>query len=235
MVIPAAFIGSTVTSTTGDCYFINSNIELVATLTWSGNEVPGEYLDCNECTTFNPCPVTPSPSITPSISISKTPSVTPSRTPSISITPSISVSRTPSVTPSRTPSISISVTPSITPSISVSKTPSVTPSISISKTPSVTPSITPSVSGISYSFYANDWTPGTPCGPAYGIWLGSDGYYYATDDGAVTFTLLYSLAEFWYQYQYYDPFFDMYVYNQYSVDSTSTSINFEGQLSATCF
>jgi hypothetical protein len=70
--------------------------------------------------------------VTPSISISATPSVT----------PSISISKTPSVTPS----ISISATPSITPSISISKTPSVTPSISISKTPSVTPSRTPSTS-----------------------------------------------------------------------------------------
>jgi len=61
----------------------------------------------------------------------------------ISVTPSISISNTPSisVTPSATPSISISRTPSI------SVTPSTTPSISISSTPSisVTPSITPSV------------------------------------------------------------------------------------------
>jgi hypothetical protein len=100
-------------------------------------------------TTF-PLSPTPSPtpsisvSVTPSItpSISETPSLTPSSTPSITVSPSIIVSRTPSVTPS----ISISTTPSITPSISISVTPSLTPSISISSTPSVTPSLTPSIS-----------------------------------------------------------------------------------------
>ena len=101
-------------------------------------------------TTF---PLSPTPSPTPSISVTRTPSITPSisltptrtpsTTPSISVSPSIIITRTPSVTPSITnsptvtPSISISSTPSITPSISVS----VTPSISISSTPSVTPSI----------------------------------------------------------------------------------------------
>ena len=107
-------------------------------------------------------PPSPTPSITPSTSISNTPSITPtisiSRTPSI--TPSITITRTPSITPtisiSNTPSITISpsITPSITPSISISATPSITPSItptiSISKTPSIsiskTPSITPTIS-----------------------------------------------------------------------------------------
>jgi hypothetical protein len=81
--------------------------------------------------------------VTPSISISTTPS----------ITPSISISRTPSITPS----ISISRTPSVTPSISISRTPSVTPSISISKTPSIsiskTPSVTPSTSVVAAQKY----------------------------------------------------------------------------------
>ena len=100
----------------------------------------------------------PEPSLTPSVSISRTPSITPSisisRTPSVSITPSISISRTPSISitasisNSRTPSISFSRTPSIsiTPSISFSRTPSFTPSLSFSRTPSITPSLTPSIS-----------------------------------------------------------------------------------------
>ena len=60
---------------------------------------------------------------------------------SIALTPTPTISYTPSVTPT------ISVTPSvsITPSISVSKTPSITPSLSVSHTPSVTPSLTPTV------------------------------------------------------------------------------------------
>jgi uncharacterized protein (TIGR02145 family) len=97
--------------------------------------------------------VTPSrtPTITPSLSISKTPSKTPSRTPtvtsspSISVTPSLSISRTPLATPSlstsKTPSLSISKTPSKTPSLSISAT----PSLSISKTPSPSRSKTPSM------------------------------------------------------------------------------------------
>ena len=100
--------------------------------------------------------VTPSVTMTPSITLSNTPSVT--ITPSISlsttpsVTPSITLSNTPSVTPSVTitPSISLSTTPSVTPSITLSNTPSVTssvtitPSITISNTSSATPSITPS-------------------------------------------------------------------------------------------
>ena len=150
------------------------------------------------------CPPSPTPTVTPSISISTTPSVTPSTTPSI--------------TPTRTPS----------------NTPSITPTISVTPTRSVTPSITPSVSGLSYTFYALDWTPSTPCGPAYAIYIGSDGKYYATDDGANTFVLMYSLAESWYEYLYYDPNFTTDVYQEYSVNSTSTVITTIGQLFFTC-
>ena len=72
----------------------------------------------------------PSPSVTPTISI------TPSRTPTISVSPTVtpSITRTPSVTPSFTPPPSITRTPTVT------VTPSRTPNISNSPTP--TPSIT---------------------------------------------------------------------------------------------
>jgi hypothetical protein len=81
---------------------------------------------------------------TPTLSPTPTISVTPSKTPSISVTPSktpsvsISPTATPSITPppSNTPSITPSITPSQTPGISISPTPSIT----ISATPSVTPS-----------------------------------------------------------------------------------------------
>jgi hypothetical protein len=64
-----------------------------------------------------------------------TPTPTPTITPTISLTPSVTptITRTPTITPSITPTISI--TPSITPTISI--TPSITPTISI--TPSITP------------------------------------------------------------------------------------------------
>jgi len=80
----------------------------------------------------------PSPSRTPSVT------VTPSVTPTISVTPSItpSFSRTPSVTPSYTaqPSKSPSYTPTVTPSKTPGVTQSVTPTVTMSRTPSITPS-----------------------------------------------------------------------------------------------
>jgi len=114
----------------------------------------------------------PTPTMTPTLSISSsvvgTPSITPTRTPSLSIsaTPSLTPTRTPSLSISRTPSLSIaggttpslsisatpSLTPTRTPSLSISRTPSLsiaggtTPSLSISATPSLTPTRTPSLS-----------------------------------------------------------------------------------------
>jgi hypothetical protein len=93
---------------------------------------------------------TPTPSITPSVSIGWSPSVTPSATPSASVgwspsaTPSLTA--TPFVTPSNTPSSSVGWSPSVTPTVTPSRTPSPTPSHTPSKTPSVTPSATPSAS-----------------------------------------------------------------------------------------
>ena len=74
--------------------------------------------DCSKCFSKggNACP-TPTPS--PSATISTTPTNTPTKTPSISVTqtPSISVTQTPSISPTQTPSISL--TPTATPSIRV--------------------------------------------------------------------------------------------------------------------
>jgi hypothetical protein len=73
-------------------------------------------------------------------SICNPPSVTPSISVSVSLTPSISISATPSISVSPTPTISVSssqgVSVSPTPSISISPT----PSISLSRTPTPTPS-----------------------------------------------------------------------------------------------
>jgi hypothetical protein len=67
---------------------------------------------------------------------------TPSMSITPTVTPSLSISATPSVTPTVTPSLSISAT--ISPSLSISATPS--PSLSISATPTITPTISPSTS-----------------------------------------------------------------------------------------
>jgi hypothetical protein len=98
----------------------------------------------------------PSPSATPSASVSATPSVSPSASVSAtpSASPSVSVSATPSVSASvsvsATPSVSVSASPSVSPSVSVSASPSASPSVSVSATPSASASVsvsaTPSVS-----------------------------------------------------------------------------------------
>jgi hypothetical protein len=122
--------------------------------------------------------ILPTPSNTPSISVSSSvgSSVSPTPTSSVTMTPTSSISRSPSIT--RTPSSSISVTPSvtstnsatpsntpsITPSVSttISSTPSNSPTPSISQTPtiSITPSITPSPSPSPKVYYGftTEWT-----------------------------------------------------------------------------
>ena len=90
------------------------------------------------------------PSVTPSITVSTTPSVsiTPTRTPSVSITLSVtpSITITPSITPSTTTSVSVTPSVSLTPSISITATPNASTSAFPSVTPSITPSITPTIS-----------------------------------------------------------------------------------------
>ena len=110
------------------------------------------YDDCESCRVAS----FPSPSITPTVTVSPsvgtTATPTPTVTPTISITPSItvSISVTPTISVTNSISVSPSLTPSNTPAGSVSVTPTVTPSVtpSASVTPSQTPSpsVTPSVS-----------------------------------------------------------------------------------------
>ena len=68
----------------------------------------------------------------------------PSNNPTVSVTPT----RTPSITPSRSVGTSVTPTPTVTPSISVtpSITPSITTTLSVTPTPSITPSFTPTIS-----------------------------------------------------------------------------------------
>lgn len=53
MLISDAFVGTIVTSTTGECFEVKSSFEVTATVTWSGNL---GYVDCSTCITANPCP-----------------------------------------------------------------------------------------------------------------------------------------------------------------------------------
>ena len=106
------------------------------------------------------CGYPPTPSTTPSLSItpSETPSITPSETASVTPTPSESVSATPSVTNS------LSITPTITPTISISVTPTVTPTISITPTVTPTKTVTPTPSKspcLSFGTYIYEYCVGT--------------------------------------------------------------------------
>jgi hypothetical protein len=239
-------ITATFTVNLGECCF-----EYLYTNNVSGSTLTIEYTDCNYdpqvitagfgtsgsfcatsiqysnntgsySTSGSLCPPAPTPSITPTISISATPYITPSTTPTI--------------TPSKTPSISISTTPSITPSISISTTPgvSITPSVTPSITPSRTPSITPSVSGLNYTFITV-MNAQAPCNfPEFNIYLGSDGKYYASDDQGVTYTLMYSISEFWFELIGYDPNFMANVFKYWSVNTTSTVLIDNGNFLQNC-
>jgi hypothetical protein len=101
MVISDAYEDSIVTSTEGECFTVIKEFGEVPTITWSGNESPSQYENCEECQESNPQYTCPDPSPTPSVSI----------------TPSLSRG---DISPSVTPSISISATPSVTPSTSIS-------------------------------------------------------------------------------------------------------------------
>ena len=84
----------------------------------------GAYSLCPSLTPTPSVTLSPTPTITPTISL--TPTITPTNTPSTSLTPTI----TPTITPSTTPTISL--TPSITPSKSV--TPTNTPTLTVTPT-----------------------------------------------------------------------------------------------------
>ena len=87
-----------------------------------------------------------------------------------------------------------------------------------------------------YTPYAFAWSAYGPCSYVYyDIYLSGDGKYYVTNDGGSTFSLMYSVAEFWYEYLYYDPNFMADVFNAYSVNTTSTVINDDGLFLANCF
>ena len=91
---------------------------------------------------------TPTPSVTPTATITGTPEPTPSITPSatptgtVTGTPEPTPEPTPEATPEATPSASQTPTPSVTPSASPTQTPSVTPTGTVTGTPQPTPTPT---------------------------------------------------------------------------------------------
>lgn len=87
--------------------------------------------------------VPPTPSVTPTLTMTPTPSVT--TTPSN--TPSVTPTETPQITPSVTPTNTITSTPTITPTTTttLTATPEVTPTTTSTITPTLTNSPTPSV------------------------------------------------------------------------------------------
>jgi len=124
--------------TTPGCYDIIDNAEpntgIDAVLTMSV-----DYGDCATCQAV----VTPTPTVT--TTPTKTPRVTPTQTTTPSVTPSVTPTKsqtpTPSVTKTQTPTPSITKTQTPTPSITASATRTPTPSITAS--PTDTPNVTP--------------------------------------------------------------------------------------------
>lgn len=94
---------------------------------------------------YEPNPITPSPTPTPSVTPTltptntPTPSVTATNTPTPSITATQTVTPTPSVTPTMTVTPTNTVTPTVTPTSSLTPTPTVTPTKTLTPTPTNTP------------------------------------------------------------------------------------------------
>jgi hypothetical protein len=127
------------------CYDIIDNAE-PATGVDKVRTISVDYGDCTACQAV----VTPTPTVT--TTPTKTPSVTPTTTVTPSVTPSVTKTQTqtptPSATTTQTPTPSVTKTQTPTPSITASATNTPTPSITASPTdtPSVTPTTTPTPS-----------------------------------------------------------------------------------------
>ena len=124
--------------TTSGCYDIIDNAE-PNTGTDTVLTMSVDYGDCTTCQAV----VTPTPTITKTPT--RTPSVTPTTTSTPTVTPSVSPTKsqtpTPSVTTTKTPTPSITASPTDTPSVTPTTTSTPTPSITAS--PTDTPSVTP--------------------------------------------------------------------------------------------
>ena len=135
----------------GNCYNATSDgpaTQEVDDTSWSF--LSGETCSYNECL---PCPtptITPTPTLTPGLSPSPTPTITSTPTTTPTVTPTTTSTPTTSVTPTNTPTTSVtptntpttSVTPTITPTNT--QTPTITPTNT--QTPTKTPTQTPTPS-----------------------------------------------------------------------------------------
>jgi uncharacterized repeat protein (TIGR01451 family) len=101
----------------GNLYMVDYDYNLV-------QEVPGGL-----------CPVTPTPTVSPTLTPTSTPTLTPTATPTLTPSPTFTSSPTPS--PTRTSTTS--PTPTLTPTLTPSSTPTSTPTFTFSFTPSPTP------------------------------------------------------------------------------------------------
>jgi hypothetical protein len=129
-------------ASTPGCYDIIDNAE-PNTGTDTVLTMSVDYTDCTTCQAV----VTPTPTVTTTPTKTPTPSITASPTDTPSVTPTTSQTPTPSVTTTKTPTPSITASPTDTPNVTptTTTTPTVTPSITASPTdtPPVTPTSTP--------------------------------------------------------------------------------------------
>jgi hypothetical protein len=77
---------------------------------------------------------------------------------------------------------------------------------------------------------------GDPCNSAiYTIYQNvGDSLYYASDDFGSTYSLAYSISSYYFIYDYYDSFFDAYVYQQYETNAASSTFNYIGNQLSFC-
>lgn len=85
-----------------------------------------------------------------------------------------------------------------------------------------------------FTYYAT-WQANAYCfGDYYDIYLRANGKYYADTGGA--FAEMYSIAETWYEYLYYDAWFDADVTNGWTINAASTALTDDGLfLNTPCF
>lgn len=133
------------------CYSINIGVD--TPLAQLATIVSGPWESCSQC--LLPTTPTPTPTLTPTISLTPTktptstvtPSLTATITPTVTSTPTVTITPTKTVTATNTPTITVTPTftqtNTLTPSVTPTKT--VTPTVTLTSTPTktVTPTATP--------------------------------------------------------------------------------------------
>jgi hypothetical protein len=90
--------------------------------------------------------------------------------------------------------------------------------------------------GKSVYTYINTYVASDPCTYSYYDIYQEQGtnLYYGTNNGGASYTLMYSLAQYWFEYLYYDPRFDANVYNQYRILDDNLALIYEGNTLSFC-